>query len=170
MKKILSLTLATIFLIGINGLAYAKKAEGDLTSKSGQTSNDHFEFNVHETDTSANLGTGHVNYSRQDKFDYKFEVKYVKVVPEEQVTWFAGQVTDSKYGQNLGRWMSFVFCSEDSEKCPTDMQGGQWVPDENMSAEEQEAIALEWVRYGLPDPYESTTPALQGNIIISFEE
>lgn len=167
MKKILSLTLAAIFVIGLTALAQGKKAEGDTTAKSRS---DHFEFNVHETDPSAYLGTGHVNYSRPDKFDYTFEVKYVRVSEEEHVVWFAGQVTGSKYGQNLDRWMAFVFCSKENGKCPTDMQGGQWVPDVNMSTEEQETIALEWVKNGLPDPYVSTSQVIKGNLIISFED
>ena len=167
MKRILSVTLATILLIGISALAYGGNAKGDVTGKS---MNDHFEFNVHETDTSAYLGTGHVNYSRPDKFDYKFEVKYVRVAPEEHVTWFAGHVIDSQYGQNLGRWMTFVFCDQDNEKCPTDMQAGQWIPDLDMSAEEQEEIALDWVQNGFPDPYAGTTPVIKGNLIVNFEE
>ena len=169
MKKILSFSLATIFLVGINALAYGAPAE--MATGGGVTvpylnMQDHIEFDAHETSPDGNLGKGSVSYSRLGQFTYQFDVKYARVVPAEHVAWFAGQVTESSTGENLGRWMSFAVCDEDSEKCATDMQGYQWIPDVNMSAEEQEAIALEWVQQGLPDPYTSGLPVVEGNITV----
>ena len=164
MKKTLSITLATIFLIGISALAYGEneKATGEVTVT---FMNDHVQFDVQETEPSANIGTGVVSYSRPDHFVYQFDVKYVRVEPEEHVAWFAGQVTQTSNGQNLGRWMSFVVCDEVNENCTTDRQGGQWIPD-GQPAEDQEAIALDWVTNGFPDPYTISSPVIEGNLVV----
>jgi len=164
MKKTLSLTLVAIFLIGISALAYgdAEIANGIVTTT---YMNDHVEFDVQETEPSENLGMGNVSYSRLNHFVYEFDVKYVRVEPAEHVAWFAGQVTQTSDGKNLGRWMSFVVCDEVSENCTTDRQGGQWIPD-GQSAEDQEAIALEWVINGFPNPYTVTSPVIEGNLVV----
>lgn len=164
MKKVLSITLVTIFLIGINALAYggdAEKVTGEITT---QYMNEHIVFDAQETEPSANLGKGSVSYSRPAEFAYQFDVKYVRVEPEEHVAWFAGQVIYTSNGENLGRWMSFVVCDEVSEKYTTDMLGSHWIPD-GQPVEDQEAIALEWVTNGLPDSDKSAI-AIEGNLTV----
>jgi len=165
MKKTLSITLVAIFLIGITALAY-----GDAENTSGNVTttymNDHVEFDVQETEPSANLGMGVVSYSRLNQFVYEFDVKYARVEPEDHVAWFAGQVTQTSDGQNLGRWMTFVVCDEVSENCTTDRQGCQWIPD-GQSVEDQEAIALEWVINGFPNPYTVSSPVIEGNLVVN---
>jgi hypothetical protein len=164
MEKILSITLVTIFLIGINALAYGgdnEKTTGEIIT---HYMNEHIVFDAQETEPSANLGKGSVSYSRPAEFVYQFDVKYVRVEPAEHVAWFAGQVTYTSNGEDLGRWMSFVVCDEVSEKCQTDMHGSHWIPD-GQPVEDQEAIALEWVKNGLPDPYKSAI-AIEGNLTV----
>jgi len=169
MKKILSLTFFTIFLIGLNALVYGESADkvtGGSSANPYLNMIDHLDFNAQETDSINNIGKGSVSYSRDGQFAYQLDVKYVRVEPEEHVAWFAGQVTEASNGENLGMWMSFAVCDEEGENCETDRQGYNWIPADNVSAEEQEAIALEWVRNGLPDPLNGTVPVIEGNITV----